>query len=274
MNMQAFSRWFGSVVMICAVALSLAGLAHSPAAGAVRCETLCTELFWKGASAGDVEAARAQGAAIDAVDENGATPLHWAAAYGRRPAVEAWLAAGADVDARTYGGSRPLHWWASRNGARSVLESLVAAGANLHASGGIGMRPLHAAAEAPNLGSLRALLDAGAKVDAGHRYDAAPLLMAASRGYVAVVEALLDAGADVNRRGSLFVHSEDERNDVTALHMAAANGALEVAEVLLQQGAEVNALAYTTPLDDAVRGGHEAMQALLRGYGGRCEQMC
>ena len=42
----------------------------------------------------------------------------------------------------------------------------------------------------------------------------------------------------------------------------------------LERGAEVDALAYSTPFDDAVREGHEAMQALLRRYGGRCEQMC
>ena len=268
MNMQALSRWPGSVARICAAALSLAGLAHSPAAGADRCEALCTEAFWQSASAGDIEAALARGAPIDAVDENGATPLHWAAADGRGPAVAALLAAGAEVDARTYGGSRPLHWWAYRNGAAPVLEAFLAAGANIHVRDGLGYSPLHTAAEAPNLLSVRTLLDAGANVDAEDRYGAAPLLMAASRGHVAVVEALLDAGADVNRRGAVFAHSEDERHDVTALHMAAMEGALEVAELLLERGAEVNALAYNTPFDDAVRQGHEAMQALLRRHGG------
>ena len=274
MNMQALSRWPGSVAMICAAALSLAGLAHSPAAGADRCEMLCTEAFWQSASAGDIEAVLAQGVSIDAVDENGATSLHWAAAYGRGPAVAALLAAGADVDARTYGGSRPLHRWASRNGAAPVLEAFLAAGANIHVRDGIGYSPLHTAAEAPNLLSVRTLLDAGANVDAEDRYGAAPLLMAAFRGHVAVVEALLDAGADVNRRGAVFAHSEDERHDVTALHMAAMEGALEVAELLLERGAEVNALAYNTPFDDAVRQGHEAMQALLRRHGGRCQKSC
>ena len=275
MNMQALSRWPGSVAMVCAAALSLAGLAHSPAAGADDCEALCTGEFWQRASTGDIEAALARGGgAVDAVDEDGATPLHWAAAYGRGPAVAALLSAGADVDARTYGGSRPLHRWASRNGAAPVLEEFLAAGANIHVRDGIGYSPLHTAAEAPNLLSVETLLAAGANVDAEDRYGAAPLLMAAFRGHVAVVEALLDAGADVNRRGAVFAHSEDERSDVTALHMAAMGGALEVAGLLLERGAEVNALSYTTPFDDAVRQGHEAMQHLLRRHGGRCEQSC
>ena len=274
MNMQAFSRRSGSVAMVCAAALSLAGFAHSPAARADDCDAPCTQAFWQRASAADVEAALARGAAVGAVDENGATPLHWAAAHGRGPAVAALLAAGADVDARTYGGTRPLHRWAYRNGAPAVLEALLAAGASIHSGDGLGETPLHTAAEAPNLRSVRALLDAGAKVDASDMYGAAPLLTAAFRGHLAVVEALLDAGAGVNRRGAVFAHSEDERNNVTALHMAVMGGALEVADLLLERGAEVNALAYTTPLDDAVRQGHEAMQALLRRYGGRCEQSC
>ena len=274
MSMRALLRCFGSMATVCAVVLSLVGLAQSPAALADDCETLCTEAFWQRASAGDVEEALARGVAVDAMDDNGATPVHWAAAYGRGPAVAALLAAGADVDARTYGGDRPLHRWAYRNGAAPVLEAFLAAGANLHVRDGIGYSPLHTAAQAPNLLSVKTLLDAGANVDAEDRYGAAPLLMAALRGHMAVVEALLDAGADVNRRGSVFAHSEDERTGVTALHMAAMGGALEVAGLLLERGAEVNALSYTTPFDDAVRQGHEAMQDLLRRHGGRCEQSC
>ena len=72
----------------------------------------------------------------------------------------------------------------------------------------------------------------------------------------------------------MFAHSEDERPEATALHIAALADARAVAELLLNRGAEVNAPDWsTTPLDDAMRQGHEAMQALLRRHEGRCKQL-
>ena len=175
MSMQALARYFGSVAMVGAAVLSLAGLAQSPAARADRCGTLCTEAFWQRAASADVQAALARGVPIDAVDDNGATPLHWAAAHGRGPAVAALLAAGAVVGARTHGGDRPLHWWAYRNVAAPVLEAFLAAGANIHVRDGIGYTPLHSAAEAGNLQNVKTLLDAGANVDAGEQVRRRPV---------------------------------------------------------------------------------------------------
>ena len=63
MRMRVLLRCFGSVATVCAVVLSLAGIAQSPAARANDCETLFTEAFWQQASADDVEVALAQGGA-------------------------------------------------------------------------------------------------------------------------------------------------------------------------------------------------------------------
>ena len=50
------------------------------------------------------------GADLTARDEDGWTPLHWAARYTKTPAVlVVLLAAGADLTARTERGKTPLH---------------------------------------------------------------------------------------------------------------------------------------------------------------------
>ena len=283
MRLSSMSQVFGLLGTVCAT-ISLVCPINSTPAKADGCESLCSEAFWREATPDDVAVALAQGAEINVQDQDGASPLHWAAGYGREPAVEALLASGADVHARSYIGFRPLHWWAIWNGDSAVLETMMAAGANVHVRDGLGITPLHEAAESPNLLSVTALLKAGANVNARGIGGGGPLLMAAYRGRVEVVEVLLAAGADVNQRGGAFAHSEWERGNVTPLHMTASalvdyvpsEAAQRVAELLLDHGADVNAedLYDRTPLDDAIDEGHVAMQILLRRHGGRCQKSC
>ncbi len=69
---------------------------------------LCILLLQKGHRE-VVELLLAKGADIKAVDNNGYTPLHWAAQKGHREAVELLLSKGADMKAGTYSGWMPLH---------------------------------------------------------------------------------------------------------------------------------------------------------------------
>lgn len=62
-----------------------------------------------GADPAAIEALLAAGAEVDARDNDGATPLHSAAAYRRGEVVEALLAAGADPNAPDADGNTPLH---------------------------------------------------------------------------------------------------------------------------------------------------------------------
>ncbi len=275
---------FRHLVSVCA-ALVLLGSAHPAAASDNRCGSLCTEEFWREASPADVATALEGGASITAWDRNGASPLHWAAAYGRQPGMASLLAAGADVDARSFVGFRPLHWWAIWSGDAAVFEALLAAGADLHARDGLGFTPLHEAAEESNLASVKALLDAGADVNARNGGGGGPILMAAYRGQDEVVELLLAAGADANQRGDVFAHSEWERGEVTPLHMAASalvdyvsspEATERVTALLLKSGAEINAEDWVgrTPLDDAIEQDNAAVQSLLRSHGGVCKQLC
>jgi ankyrin repeat protein len=64
-------------------------------------------------------------------DEDGRTPLHWAADLGHAAAVRALLAAGADPDVQDAEGMTPLHCAAVCEH-RVVCELLLAAGADAH----------------------------------------------------------------------------------------------------------------------------------------------
>ena len=65
---------------------------------------------------------------------NGMTPLHTAAANGRKDEVERLLAAGADVRAKANDGATPLHW-AVFNNHKDVAELLLASKPDINAQG-------------------------------------------------------------------------------------------------------------------------------------------
>jgi len=82
-------------------------------------------------SVADIQAAIANGAAVEARTENGWTPLMLAARYNGNPDVTAWLlAAGADVAARDPDGWTPLTLAARDNANPAIVTALVNAGAN------------------------------------------------------------------------------------------------------------------------------------------------
>jgi ankyrin repeat protein len=118
---------------------------------------------------------------IDAVpvDEYGAYTIHHAARRGDATAVEAALGSGIDVDVRDDDGETPLHWAAASSGTEGVVELLLRHGADADArSRAYGRTPLHSAAQFGNADAARVLLSAGASADVrdvGHAtpYDVA-----------------------------------------------------------------------------------------------------
>ncbi len=105
--------------------------------------------FLNAASEGDLKRAGAllkrRPHLIFSKDQNGTTPLHRAAARGRRDLAEFLLTNSANVDARDNNGDTALHW-AVDGGHTSVVELLLANRAEINVKGKGENTPLHYAA--------------------------------------------------------------------------------------------------------------------------------
>ncbi|KAJ5160851.1 Pfs NACHT and Ankyrin domain protein [Penicillium canariense] len=208
---------------------------------------------------------------INAKDNDGQTPLLYAAASGHEAMVKLLLARdGADVNAKDSSGRTPLIW-AAANGREAVAKLLLDTGkADIDAKDNDDQTPLIWAAAIGREAVAKLLLDTGkADVNAKDNDDQTPLLWAAANGREAVAKLLLDTGkADVNAtdnngRTPLIWAAT---NDQTLRLWAVKNGQEAVAELLLDTGkADVDAKDNNgrTPLIWAAANGREAMAKLL-----------
>lgn len=82
---------------------------------------------------------------------------------GRLDAALSLLDMGANINARDDGGWTPLHWAASHDAAE-IIRSLIDRGSNVNCVDKNGITPLYLAASKANPSSVRALLESGANV--------------------------------------------------------------------------------------------------------------
>ena len=127
-----------------------------------------------------------------------ATPLHWAAENGLLGIATRLIGNGALVDAPDQFGRTPLHY-AVRSSA--MVDLLLTAGADVNAADIFARTPLHEALPYP--ASVRLLLEAGADITAEDFIGNTPLERTLRYGTgsrnLAVIELLLAAGAGAPR---------------------------------------------------------------------------
>jgi ankyrin repeat protein len=215
-------------------------------------------------AAGDLRGVRALldgGKPVELTDEHGSTLLHIAAIHGRRDIAAFLLGRGAAVEARDASGDTPLHGaayaihWMPPGGDHgmrlvpgcgvehlAVAELLVAKGADVKATDRNRWTPLHLAARGGNPNVAAFLIERGADVRAVDESGVTPLHLAADGGnhepmlpqftvlgeHAAVARLLLSKGADADAASLMG----------TPLARAARHGASDVAEVLLAAGAD------------------------------------
>lgn len=181
-----------------------------------------------------------------------APDLHTLIRAGDLPAVQQQLAAGAAADARDSWGRTPLIV-ALQQGRGPIVELLVARGANIALADAWGRTPLLVATQLRNTAAIRLLLARGADVNAANKNDITPLIAAAQTGNLEAAQLLLAAGAALDRRDNLgwtALMWAANRNDATMIRLLLDRGAR--AGITGLDGATALELARQRGADNAV----------------------
>ncbi len=194
---------------------------------------------------------------IDAKNNFGLTPLHYAAAWGHGGVIKLLLSDGANVNVANKQGLTPL-FLASRDGREEVVALLSAQqGVNLERGDDEAHTPLCVAVANGHLRIFARLLSRGADPHAKDKNGMIPLHIASKRGNFEAVTSLLQTkGGNINER---------DNNGNTPLHYAAEVGHMGLVESLLQSGADVSArnIKNETAGDLARASGHNQILQIL-----------
>jgi uncharacterized protein len=213
--------------------------------------------------------------AINATQNDGATPLLMAVYRGDEAEVARLLKAGADWRMSTAFGATPLGE-AARTGNAGILALLLKAGADPRATTGEGQTALHLVARTGNVEAAKLLVKAGADLNAREGWGGqTPLMWAASQNQPAMIGFLASKGADVNAHATVRdwqrrVTAEGRPKDMnhggfTPLLFAAREGYVDAAKALLKSGADIDRPDPdgTTPLVMALTNGQWDMARAL-----------
>lgn len=184
-----------------------------------------------------------RGADINAIDEEGNTPLLCAAAWKQREICLLLIEKGAEVN-KANNGLTPLHEAAYR-GLADVCLLLIEKGAEINSINSSGDMPLDLAIYFSQTETALLLIEKGAQINNVNSYGWTPLYVAASNGLTEVCLNLIEKGADINVKTTaepLFISDEIRTLGTTPLHVAASAGYSEVCLLLIEKGADINAV--------------------------------
>ena len=135
-------------------------------------------------------------------DEQGWTPLHFAALEGHADTVRSLAVCGSNVNAADEKGATALHK-AAAGGHIETIEQLLSLGADAHAHDATGRTALHYAAAHGQHRAARFLITAAqADVAARTQQGETPLHRAAFYGHLDTIRALVELGSDVTAKVS------------------------------------------------------------------------
>ncbi len=228
-----------------------------------------------------------KGAEVDIRNQNGWTPLIWAAIKGRKMAVEFLLEHGASINICNNDGwnaitgayfkkrtdivkllqekgavfsskfSEAALLSAYNNGYLDIVNQLLDSGVTPNVVDDDGNSLLILSAKKGDLATSKTLINNGADVNAKSEHGNAVLSVALDSNHLSIAIELIKHGADVNCCSN---------NSLTPLQVAASIDALEVCKLLIEKGAALdsqnNDLQYTA-LMYAAAGGYMSIVELL-----------
>ncbi|KAJ6009169.1 hypothetical protein N7522_004185 [Penicillium canescens] len=192
------------------------------------------------------------------VKNPGMTGLHLASVFGIGEAIKIMLHQGAEINAADQDGRTPLSW-AAENGHELVVKLLINNAARLETKDDtLRQTPLSLAAVYGYDLVVKLLLDKGARLETtDDEFGQTPLSLAAEHGHDLVVKLLLDKGADLE--------TKDDALKQTPLSFAAENGYYLVVKLLIDKGAclDTKGKYGQTPLSLAAVSGYDLVVKLL-----------
>ena len=167
---------------------------------------------------------------VNAQDNNGRTPLMYAAAWnGNTDAINTLVKFGAAVNVQDSYGKTPLMYTAQSGNPENAVNVLVDASADVNAQDRYGKTPMMYTAQSEKPEIITALVNAGADINAQDNYGLTPLFYVAWSRSPDTITALVNAGADVNAQSN---------RGLTPLMYAANSGNLDAVNTLKKAGAK------------------------------------
>jgi ankyrin repeat protein len=196
-----------------------------------------------------------QGAATEAANATGETPLFTAVKIDAPVTIHTLVANGAALEGRDTLGNTALHA-AVRWNAMRAAEALIDLGLDINAHALNGKTPLHDAVRLGLTDMEGLLLSYNADIEVRDAEGNTPFIEAILAGFPDTMERLVDKGADLNIRNF--------RGD-TPLHIAAAMERNDIAVMLLSWGAAIHARnSYgRTPYQNALLTSPEMVKTFL-----------
>lgn len=201
---------------------------------------------------------------LEAMDDQGLTPLLRAVQAGKEAALATLIEFGARKNLTAFEGTPQDFGWSSLHlaaiaGIPQITKALLAEELDPTVQLGNGLTPLHLAARDGHAGTVRVLADA--LVGAGHGVD--------PRGVDDWDGSIKER---IAQRSTFEPDPGNSKFDVTPLHLAVHNGHLDVIRILLKW-AEVNAVtgAGATPLHVAARNDRAEAARLLLAAGAKAD---
>jgi len=199
---------------------------------------------------------------VNAVDEIGFSPLHYACKRGYRDIIKLLLDKDADVNLISNESITPLHM-AVTSGNKEVVKLLTDAGSDINATDKAGKTPLIYAVEARKAECARYLIELGADTSVMDNQNHTALDYANALGLVQLIESMAkENSGNADSFGNTPLHQAchngqgevvkamlakgdmdiNARNDdkETPLFLAVAENNILIAELLLDAGADTN----------------------------------